>query len=446
MSNFTIGTILDNKKLYSVEDIVNQILKQNNISNIYQNYARVESKLNDVLKRHNLFKGEDHNKDKFYSQIQIITFQRELAPEIAKMNWQANVNHISFDERLYHLGEDLNELNYNIDDMVDYVIRKMDLANDEPTKNSLTKQIRRIMRVLGYENVSLIKMFSTSCTYLIINMLKPFLKNHNYTRIDYKLKDENFNYLAKREYLAQKYNIQNMTEYLSAFDAINKEKFNKIQIDREQYKDNPEYLTDHEVEKLDEWTKHYALSTDRQITKLKEDEENKDKAKEKSKRVVKATDQPKETDTESKKDVTKLKEQTKETNAESKENKIAKDQNYNFKDLGMLDSFDDNFSNTPVKPKSVFDLVEQQPTNKKPAKPWQTNDTSILTANPFSTDDQIKVLLKRKLLEEYNIDTVSWKADQEALSQLDYRSQAYANIYQRLLHPEINYVTRKKQK
>lgn len=416
MSNFKIGTILDNKKLYSVEDIVNQILKQNNISNIYQNYARVESKLNDVLKRHNLFKGEDHNKDKFYSQIQIITFQRELAPEIAKMNWNASLNHISFDERLYHLGEDLNKLNYNLDYMIDYVIRKMDLANDQPTRASLMKQIRRIMRVLGYENVSLIKMFSPSCTYLIINMLKPFLKNRNYTRIDYKLKDENFNYLAKREYLAQKYNIQNMTEYLSAFDAINKEKFNKIQIDREQYKDNPEYLTDHEVEKLDEWAKHYALSTDRQITKLKEDEEDKDKAKEKPK----------------------------ETNAESKENKIAKDQNYDFKDLGMLDSFDDDSNNTPVKPKSIFDLVEQQPTNKKPAKPWQTNDTSILTANPFSTDDQIKVLLKRKLLEEYNIDTISWKADQEALSQLDYRSQAYANIYQRLLHPEINYVTRKK--
>lgn len=416
MSNFTIGAILDNKKLYSVEDIVNQILKQNNISNIYQNYARVESKLNDVLKRHNLFKGEDHNKDKFYSQIQIITFQRELAPEIAKMNWNASLNHISFDERLYHLGEDLNKSNYNLDYMINYVIRKMDLANDQPTRDSLMKQIRRIMRVLGYENVSLIKMFSPSCTYLIIDMLKPFLKNHNYTRIDHKLKDEDFNYLAKREYLAQKYNIQNMTEYLSAFDAINKEKFNKIQIDRERYKDNPEYLTDHEVEKLDEWAKHYALSTDRQITKLKEDEEDKDKAKEKPK----------------------------ETNAESKENKIAKDQNYDFKDLGMLDSFDDDSNNTPVKPKSIFDLVEQQPTNKKPAKPWQTNDTSILTANPFSTDDQIKVLLKRKLLEEYNIDTISWKADQEALSQLDYRSQAYANIYQRLLHPEINYVTRKK--
>lgn len=444
MSNITIGAILDNKKLYSVEDIVNQILKQNNISNIYQNYARVESKLNDVLKRHNLFKGEDHNKDKFYSQIQIITFQRELAPEIAKMNWNASLNHISFDERLYHLGEDLNKSNYNLDYMIDYVIRKMDLANDQPTRDSLMKQIRRIMRVLGYENVSLIKMFSPSCTYLIIDMLKPFLKNHNYTRIDHKLKDEDFNYLAKREYLAQKYNIQNMTEYLSAFDAINKEKFNKIQIDRERYKDNPEYLTDHEVEKLDEWTKHYALSTDQQITKLKEDEEDKAKAKEKSNSVVKTKEPPKETETESKQDTTKPKEQTKKTNSESKKNKIAKDQSYKFKDLGMLDGFDDDSNNTPVKPKSVFDLMEQQPINKKPEKPWQTNDTSILTANPFSTDDQIKVLLKRKLLEEYNIDTISWKADQEALSQLDYRTQAYANIYQRLLHPEINYVTRRK--
>lgn len=430
MSSFTISTILDNKKLYSVEDIVNQILKENNISNIYQNYARVESKLNDILKKHNLFKGQEHDKDKYYSQIQIITFQRELEPEINKINWQANVNHISFDERLYHLGEDLNELNYNIDDMIDYVIRKMDLANDEPTKNSLMKQIRRIIRVLGYEDVSLIKMFSTSSTYLIIKMLKPFLKNHNYTRIDYKLRDENFNYLAKREYLAQKYNIENMTEYLSAFDAINKEKFNKIQIDREQYKDNPEYLTDHEVEKLDEWAKHYALSTDKQITKLKEDKEDKVKAKEKPKIVAQAKDQAKETNTKPKVD-----------DVIPKENKIAKDQCYDLKDLGMIDNFDEDSNKTALEPKSVFDLVEQQPINKKP---WQTNDTAILTADPFSTDAQIKVLLKRKLLEEYNIDTMSWKADQEALSQLDYRTQAYAIIYQRLLHPEVNYVTRKK--
>ena len=426
MSSFTISTILDNKKLYSVEDIVNQILKENNISNIYQNYARVESKLNDILKKHNLFKGQEHDKDKYYSQIQIITFQRELEPEINKINWQANVNHISFDERLYHLGEDLNELNYNIDDMIDYVIRKMDLANDEPTKNSLMKQIRRIIRVLGYEDVSLIKMFSTSSTYLIIKMLKPFLKNHNYTRIDYKLRDENFNYLAKREYLAQKYNIENMTEYLSAFDAINKEKFNKIQIDREQYKDNPEYLTDHEVEKLDEWAKHYALSTDKQITKLKGDKEDKVKAKEKPKVVAQAKDQ------------------AKETNTKSKANKIAKDQCYNLQDLGMIDNFDDDSNKTALEPKSVFDLVGQPSTSEVTKKPWQTNDTSILTADPFSTDAQIKVLLKRKLLEEYNIDTMSWKADQEALAQLDYRTQAYAIIYQRLLHPEVNYVTRKK--
>ena len=433
MSSFTISTILDNKKLYSVEDIVNQILKENNISNIYQNYARVESKLNDILKKHNLFKGKEHDKDKYYSQIQIITFQRELEPEINKINWQANVNHISFDERLYHLGEDLNELNYNINDMVDYVVRKMDLANDEPTKNSLMKQIIRIMRVLGYENLSLIKMFSTSSTYLIIKMLKPFLKNHNYTRIDYELRDENFNYLAKREYLAQKYNIQNMTEYLSAFDAINKEKFNKIQIDREQYEDNPEYLTDHEVEKLDEWVKHYALSTDKQITKLKEDKKDKVKAKEKPKIVAQAKDQAKETNAKSKVDDTK-----------PKANKIAKDQCYNLQDLGMIDNFADDSSKTSLEPKSVFDLVEQSSTNKVPEKPWQTNDTAILTADPFSTDAQIKVLLKRKLLEEYNIDTMSWKADQEALSQLDYRTQAYAIIYQRLLHPEVNYVTRKK--
>lgn len=433
MSSFTISTILDNKKLYSVEDIVNQILKENNISNIYQNYARVESKLNDILKKHNLFKGKEHDKDKYYSQIQIITFQRELEPEINKINWQANVNHISFDERLYHLGEDLNKSNYNIDYMIDYVIRKMDLANDQPTRTSLMKQIRRIIRVLGYEDVSLIKMFSTSSTYLIIKMLKPFLKNHNYTRIDYELRDENFNYLAKREYLAQKYNIQNMTEYLSAFDAINKEKFNKIQIDREQYEDNPEYLTDHEVEKLDEWVKHYALSTDKQITKLKEDKEDKAKAKEKPKVVARVKDQTKETNTKSKID-----------DAESKENKIAKDQCYNLQDLGMIDNFDDDSSKTSLEPKSVFDLVEQSSTNKVPEKPWQTNDTSILTADPFSTDAQIKVLLKRKLLEEYNIDTMSWKADQEALSKLDYRTQAYAIIYQRLLHPEVNYVTRKK--
>lgn len=430
MSSFTISTILDNKKLYSVEDIVNQILKENNISNIYQNYARVESKLNDILKKHNLFKGKEHDKDKYYSQIQIITFQRELEPEINKINWQANVNHISFDERLYHLGEDLNKSNYNLDYMIDYVIRKMDLANDEPTRASLMKQIRRIIRVLGYEDVSLIKMFSTSSTYLIIKMLKPFLKNHNYTRIDYELRDENFNYLAKREYLAQKYNIQNMTEYLSAFDAINKEKFSKIQIDREQYEDNPEYLTDHEVEKLDEWVKHYALSTDQQITKLKEDKEDKAKVKEKPKTVAPAKDRTKETNTKSEVD-----------DVIPKENKIAKDQCYDWKDLGMIDNFDDDSNKTALEPKSVFDLVEQQPINKKP---WQTNDTSILTADPFSTDAQIKVLLKRKLLEEYNIDTISWKADQEALAQLDYRTQAYAIIYQRLLHPELNYVTRKK--
>lgn len=433
MSSFTISTILDNKKLYSVEDIVNQILKENNISNIYQNYARVESKLNDILKKHNLFKGQEHDKDKYYSQIQIITFQRELEPEINKINWQANVNHISFDERLYHLGEDLNELNYNIDDMIDYVIRKMDLANDEPTKNSLMKQIRRIIRVLGYEDVSLIKMFSTSSTYLIIKMLKPFLKNHNYTRIDYKLRDENFNYLAKREYLAQKYNIQNMTEYLSAFDAINKEKFSKIQIDREQYEDNPEYLTDHEVEKLDEWVKHYALSTDKQITKLKKDKEDKVKDKEKPKIVAQAKDQAKETNTKPKVD-----------DVIPKENKIAKDQCYNLKDLGMIDNFDEDSNKTSLESKSVFDLVEQPSTSEVAKKPWQTNDTAILTADPFSTDAQIKVLLKRKLLEEYNIDTMSWKADQEALAQLDYRTQAYAIIYQRLLHPEVNYVTRKK--
>lgn len=433
MSSFTISTILDNKKLYSVEDIVNQILKENNISNIYQNYARVESKLNDILKKHNLFKGKEHDKDKYYSQIQIITFQRELEPEINKINWQANVNHISFDERLYHLGEDLNKSNYNLDYMIDYVIRKMDLANDEPTRASLMKQIRRIIRVLGYEDVSLIKMFSTSSTYLIIKMLKPFLKNHNYTRIDYELRDENFNYLAKREYLAQKYNIQNMTEYLSAFDAINKEKFSKIQIDREQYEDNPEYLTDHEVEKLDEWVKHYALSTDKQITKLKADKKDKVKAKEKPKIVAQAKDQAKETNTKPKVD-----------DVIPKENKIAKDQCYNLKDLGMIDNFDDDSSKTSLEPKSVFDLAEQQPINKKPAKPWQTNDTAILTADPFSADAQIKVLLKRKLLEEYNIDTMSWKADQEALAQLDYRTQAYAIIYQRLLHPEVNYVTRKK--
>lgn len=77
------------------------------------------------------------------------------------------------------------------------------------------------------------------------------------------------------------------------------------------------------------------------------------------------------------------------------------------------------------------------------SEPWQTEDTSILIANPFSIDDQIKVLTKRFLLDQYKIDLQSWKADQEALKALDYRSEAYANLYMRLLHPEINYVTKK---
>lgn len=494
----TVGDILNNKHTYDLDNMTNNVIKTYDIPNTHHNNIFIKQKLKEVIATHGLSTSESM----IFNKAQNGTFVREMKPIIDKHDW-ANLAHNSNTEyKIKHLGDNLSHRYYNKTDIVNYIVNEIDLPVDEQTINPIKKQVTRICNTYKIYNGRI----STGLAYSIIDAIKQFLHNHNDVKIkplrkygfqdvlSQLVKENHIGYIAdfRKELIAEnqhRFKRQQKNRYMSGT------------------KDHPSYFTADEAKKLQRWAHHYAatkktvkakdvpetitdnvqdsiqeyqyhtmpLDSNVNIDKLysKKDIENhlikannllrtasiEKRLESRIDRLVRktiasgaVTEYPyKSTDRHHKCyytqnmfdyivkyiDLTTEAKKTAVTDTDAIKIKI---------NSTMDEKTDENkmqtmpMSNTAAKPSndpmSDFESVSQP-------EPWQTEDTSVLIANPFSIDDQIKILTKRFLLDQYEIDLHSWKADQDALKALDYRSEAYANLYMRLLHPEINYVTKK---
>lgn len=412
MSGFKIAEYLDDHKKYSIIDITQDIIKEHNIPNNHLNFECIKNALIKVIKTHSLNIAKD-GKEKDYNSIQCVTFKNELKPAILGMTFDQD-NDKLFNNRLAHLGENLTTNTYRLDSIVKYIIEQMNLVNDKQTYDALNNQVCHVVKSYGPKRDDIYQTsWTAACVYLFIEVLKPYIVSLHYgRRNDVKLNTNvrsTYTYGNIRNMLANKYKINITDFYKNSFDQENFQKFGQNQIERKKSGTNPSYLTEHEVKSMEQWTKNYA-----KYDKVHTVHNNKSK----NNKTMKAGN---------------LK------HAENKKQYIEKGTN-----MQKSNTVQPVNNQSAQSKNSIIDgLAPEYRQTIFPESKWQVDDTHILIADPFNYQDQLNVLLKRFLLDRYDLDVKSWKADQEALSSLDCHTQAYANIYQRLLHPEVSYVKAK---
>jgi len=431
----TIAETLSNKKEFSKHDIVCQVMNEQHVKNLYENYSRILVKLNDVIDSHHLANGNYADENyKGYNSLQVVTFKRELKDEMKKMDFD-KVHYVNLDKQLRYLGNDFEKNTIYTPWLINYIIKALNLPMDQHTKDSITKQMNRVM--IKYYGHIVTTSFTAARAYSFIVALKPFLADHNNITVPDK---RSFTYRKACTDIAEAVGIYPGKEFRDAFDLVNLNKYGKHQTERYSYNNNPTYLTDYEIEGLTAWAKEYKLQLPKKSTTKPTNHNDKAKAHDEQP-IIKDTTKPKAVvKPEVKADVINDNNEPVKYKIPANERHFVLKPDHATKEKPMLAKSDSDMF------QSVVDTNQAKSKDHDSAKLalWQTEDKTVLADDPFSSSVQVNTLLKRFLFDKYEIDSESWKADQDALNALDKNSQAYANIKKRLMHPEYNYVTLKK--
>lgn len=405
----TVADILLHKTNFNINNIVFDVLDTYHIPNTHRNIVTIKQRLQGIIQKH----GLPFDDSVSFNAAQKSTFIREIKPIIDKFNWSNSSTNNVIEYRIKHLGENLSQPRYTLEDLTDYIFNELDLPHNQKTEYAISKQIARIMNAYNMKTATI----TTGMAYSVIDAIKPFLRDHTNVKIKSLVK---YNFSSVFERLAKENHFGKTAMFRSALVEESNHRFAHMQKNRYKNGDpvHTSYFTSDELVKLQQWAKDYKNNTvvdDNPLKIIQADNINQDAnimVDDELLEVVPA-------------DNTKQDECV-EDDMEIKSEKIS----------ATTDTTPDSFASPDVQQTASAEYIPNEPK-------WQTEDTSVLIANPFKIDDQIKILTKRFLLDQYKIDIQSWKADQEALKALDYRSEAYANLYMRLLHPEISYVTKR---
>lgn len=463
------------KVKFELYDIIRKIITEEHIIDNYCNYSYLRHRLIDVINRHGLPLKESKP---FYSIVQVNTFIREIKPDLITHSWIPNETQNSLQIKIFNLGNDLDKEQYTVKELVKYVIKHLNIAYEQHNIESITKQILRIDQKYQLSHLdNNILRWTCSQSYELIVALKPFLIDRNNTTI-IEFKSHGYQNTIVR--LNKKYQINDKVKFKTDLINYNVLKFSQIQKERYKYNNHPVYFTDHEINTLDHWAKNWrkreqddALPKQpinnnvvhgnhcsREITnfiikvnnlknskhnikcimnyiyskvpKLNKNNQFKHSpyGNKCTKKCIYYTDEV----------LDYFKQHCYDILPTWEKNDEAIDVNDNYRPDDTQKSELDDMSANEIGLSQMNDIQIQ---TKQVNNNWDKVDRSLLTVNPFSLNVQNEILLHRYLTDKYEIDTESWKADQDALNKLDYHTPAYDNIYKRLLHPEINYVKKR---